>query len=147
MDVLHNETKETEIGLFNLRYENFKMNPDEDIKTMSDRFSVIINGLKGYGEVILEDKLVRKMIYSLLDSWDSKKMTIIEVKNLKTLKLDDLIEKKKEVEKKNVGIALKSTKEESDSSGGDGNVCQKVECPNLRKMSLEKKKHKSFVAT
>ncbi|KAL4368265.1 hypothetical protein GQ457_05G020600 [Hibiscus cannabinus] len=59
-------------------------------------------------------------------------MTIIEAKNLKTLKLDELIgslfthemmskgkeerRKKKEVKKKNVGIAFKSTKEESDSS-------------------------------
>ncbi|KAK8547897.1 hypothetical protein V6N13_123322 [Hibiscus sabdariffa] len=112
------------------------MKTDKDIKTMSDRFSVIFNGLKGYGEVIPEDKLVRKMIYSLPNSWDSKKMTIIEAENLKTLKLDELIgsllthemmskgredeeKKKKEVEKKSVGIALKSTKVESDSSEED----------------------------
>ncbi|KAL4289901.1 hypothetical protein GQ457_14G001410 [Hibiscus cannabinus] len=136
LEVTHegtNKVKETKIGLLNLDYENFKMKPDEDIKIMSDRFSVIVNGLKGYGEVIPEDKLVRKMIYSLPNSWDSKKTTIIEAKNLKTLKLDELIgsllthemmskgkeEKKKEVQKKNIGIALKSTKMESDSSEED----------------------------
>ncbi|KAL4333549.1 hypothetical protein GQ457_07G010950 [Hibiscus cannabinus] len=47
--------------------------------------------LKGFGEAILEDKLVRKLIYSLPGSWDSKKTTIIEAKNLKELKLDELI--------------------------------------------------------
>ncbi|KAL4346425.1 hypothetical protein GQ457_17G007970 [Hibiscus cannabinus] len=157
---------------------------------MADRFSIIVNVLKGYGE-------------------DSKKTTIIEAaKNLKTLKLDELIgsflthemmskekeEKKKEVEKKNIGIALKSTKTKSDSSGDDEEkememfakwfkrlmksnngrrfqrredfmnknkeeendqlICyeckkpghMKVECPNLKK-SLERKKHKNFVAT
>ncbi|KAL4384737.1 hypothetical protein GQ457_15G020510 [Hibiscus cannabinus] len=187
LEVIHegtNEVKETKIGLLNLDYENFKMKPNEDIKTMSDCFSVIVNGLKGYGE----------------------KTAIIEAKNLKTLKLDELIgsllthemiskgkeEKKKEVEKKNIGIALKSTKMESDSSDDDEEkemtmfakrlmksnngrkfqrredfmnkthkeeekdqlICyecnkpghMKVECPNLKK-SLERKKHKNFVAT
>ena len=71
LEVTHegtNEVKETKIGLLNLSYENFKMEPDEDIKKMFDRFSVVVNGIKGYGEVISEEKLVRKPIYSLLES-------------------------------------------------------------------------------
>ncbi|KAL4284161.1 hypothetical protein GQ457_16G016240 [Hibiscus cannabinus] len=141
LEVTHegtSEVKETKIGLLNLSYENFKMEPDEDIKKMFDRFSVIVNGLKGYGEVIPEDKLVRKLIYSLPESWDSKKTAIIEAKNLKTLKLDELMgsllthelmnqgkrdeekkkEEKKEIEKKKIGIALKASLE-SDSSDED----------------------------
>ncbi|KAL4384360.1 hypothetical protein GQ457_15G017230 [Hibiscus cannabinus] len=114
------------------------MEPDEDIKKMFDRFSVIVNGLKGYGEIIPEDKLVRKLIYSLPESWDSKKTAIIEAKNLKTLKLDELMgsllthelmnqgkrdeekkkEEKKEIEKKKIDIALKASLE-SDSSDED----------------------------
>ncbi|GMI85693.1 hypothetical protein HRI_002238600 [Hibiscus trionum] len=58
---------------------------------MFDRFSTITNGLKGYGEAIPEEKLVRKLIYSLPESWDSKKTVIIEAKNLRTLKLDELM--------------------------------------------------------
>ncbi|KAL4335130.1 hypothetical protein GQ457_07G007280 [Hibiscus cannabinus] len=132
------EVKETKIGLLNLSYENFKMEPDEDIKKMFDRFSVIVNGLKGYGEIIPEDKLVRKLIYSLPESWDSKKTAIIEAKNLKTFKLDEIMgsllthelmnqgkrdgekkkEEKKEIEKKKIGIALKASLE-SDSSDED----------------------------
>ncbi|KAK8685392.1 hypothetical protein V6N13_041395 [Hibiscus sabdariffa] len=75
LEVTHegtSEVKETKIGLLNLSYENFKMEPDEDIKKMFDRFSVIVNGLKGYDEIIPEDKLVRKLIYSLPESWDSE---------------------------------------------------------------------------
>ena len=41
-----NDVKETKIGLLNLNYENFKMEPNEDITKMFDRFSVIVNGLK-----------------------------------------------------------------------------------------------------
>ncbi|KAL4335315.1 hypothetical protein GQ457_07G004490 [Hibiscus cannabinus] len=141
LEVTHegtSEVKETKIGLLNLSYENFKMEPDEDIKKMFDRFSFIFNGLKGYGEIIPEDKLVRKLIYSLPESWDSKKTAIIEAKNLKTLNLDELMgsllthelmnqgkrdeekkkEEKKEIEKKKIGIALKASLE-SDSSDED----------------------------
>ncbi|KAK8534673.1 hypothetical protein V6N12_057317 [Hibiscus sabdariffa] len=71
LGVIHegtNEVKETNIGLLNLNYENFKMDPNEDIKAMFNRFSTIVNELKGFGEAILEDKLVRKLIYSLPES-------------------------------------------------------------------------------
>ncbi|GMI76746.1 hypothetical protein HRI_001343900 [Hibiscus trionum] len=129
------DVKETKIGLLNLNYENFKMDPDESVSQMFDRFSVIVNGLKGFREIIPEDKLVRKLLYSLPESWDSKRTAIIEAKDLKTLKLDALVgslltheimrkgreqEKKmvekKEVEKKKVGIALKASQLENDSS-------------------------------
>ncbi|KAK9000027.1 hypothetical protein V6N11_082163 [Hibiscus sabdariffa] len=53
-----NDVKETKIGLLNLSYENFKMEPDENVTKMFDRFSFILNGLKGLGEVIPGDKLV-----------------------------------------------------------------------------------------
>ncbi|KAL4340508.1 hypothetical protein GQ457_08G035970 [Hibiscus cannabinus] len=86
-----NEVNETKIGLLNLNYENLKMDPNEDIKAMFNPFSIIVNDLKGFGEPIPEDKLVRKLIYSLPESWDSKKTTIIEAKNLKELKLDELV--------------------------------------------------------
>ncbi|GMI90020.1 hypothetical protein HRI_002671300 [Hibiscus trionum] len=136
-----NDVKEMKIGLLNLSYENFKMDPDESVSKMFDRFSIIVNGLKGFGEVIPKDKLVRKLLYSLLGSWDGKRTTIIEAKNLKTLKLDELVgslltheimkqgreeEKKKEErriekheveKKKKLGVALKvSLQEESSSS-------------------------------
>ncbi|GMI98499.1 hypothetical protein HRI_003519200 [Hibiscus trionum] len=129
------DVKETKIGLLNLNYENFKMDPDESVSQMFDRFSVIVNGLKGFGEIIPEDKLVRKLLYSLPESWDSKRTAIIEAKDLKTLKLDALvgslltheimrkgreqekkIAEKKEAEKKKVGIALKASQLENDSS-------------------------------
>ncbi|KAK8649436.1 hypothetical protein V6N13_130165 [Hibiscus sabdariffa] len=67
------------------------MEPFESITKMFDRFSVTVNGLKGFGEIIPEDKLVRKLIYSLSESWDRKRTTIIEAKDLKTLKLDALM--------------------------------------------------------
>ncbi|KAL4312066.1 hypothetical protein GQ457_01G013580 [Hibiscus cannabinus] len=112
-----------------------KMDPNEDIKAMFNRFSIIVNELKGFGEAIPEDKLFRKLIYSLPESWDSKKTTIIEAINLKELKLDELIwpllthelmskplirDKEKKIKEQGIDvnvIALKSTKKlQEDSS-------------------------------
>ncbi|GMI94663.1 hypothetical protein HRI_003135600 [Hibiscus trionum] len=120
------------------------MEPDETVSKMFDRFSTIVNGLKGFGETILEVKLVRKLLYSLPESWDGKRTAIIEAKNLKILKLDELVgslltheimkqgreeEKKKEEKiveklevekKKKMGITLKaSLLKESSSSEED----------------------------
>ncbi|GMI70400.1 hypothetical protein HRI_000709300 [Hibiscus trionum] len=53
-----NNVNEAKIGILNLSYENFKMESDESVYKIFDRFSVIVNGLKGFGEIILEDKLV-----------------------------------------------------------------------------------------
>ncbi|KAL4347982.1 hypothetical protein GQ457_17G011470 [Hibiscus cannabinus] len=81
LEVIHegtNDVKETKIGLLNLEYENFKIDPNEDNKSMVDRFSTIANQIKGFGEEIPKDKLHRKLIYSLPQSWDSKKMVIIK---------------------------------------------------------------------
>ncbi|KAK8562447.1 hypothetical protein V6N12_010525 [Hibiscus sabdariffa] len=137
LEVIHegtNEVKETKIGLLNLNYENFKMDPNEDIKAMFNRFSTIMNELKGFREAIPEDKLVWKLIYSLPESWDSKKTTIIEAKNLKELKLDELIgslithelmskplirEKEKKIKEQGINvnvIALKSSKKLQEDS-------------------------------
>ncbi|GMJ03380.1 hypothetical protein HRI_004007200 [Hibiscus trionum] len=140
-----NDVKETKIGILNLSYENFKIEPDETVSKMFDRFSTIVNGIKGFGETIPEDKLVRKLLYSLPESWNRKRTAIIEAKNLKTLKLDELAgslltheimkqgreeEKKKEEKrveklevekKKKVRVALKASlfKESSSSEEDD----------------------------
>ncbi|GMI97388.1 hypothetical protein HRI_003408100 [Hibiscus trionum] len=71
--------------------ENFKIEPDETVSKMFDRFSTIVNELKGFRETIPEDKLVRMLLYSLPESCDGKRTAIIEDKNLKTIKLDELV--------------------------------------------------------
>ncbi|KAE8689121.1 Zinc knuckle family protein isoform 1 [Hibiscus syriacus] len=96
------------------------------------KFSVIVNGLKGFGEVIPNEKLVSKMIYSLPKSWQSKKTTIIEDRGLKSLTLDELIgsllthemmlkekEEKKNKKKNEVGIAFKSINESYQDSSDE----------------------------
>ncbi|KAK8597346.1 hypothetical protein V6N12_065816 [Hibiscus sabdariffa] len=133
-----------------------------------------------------------KEIWNKLE--DSKNTAIIKAKNLKTLKLDELMgsllthelmgqgkkedekkkEESKEVEKKKVGIALKAFTFESGSSEKEEDeemtmlaksepkekkmdqiICHeckklrhiKFDCPQLKKKSFGKKKHKAHVGT
>ncbi|KAL4302612.1 hypothetical protein GQ457_10G006140 [Hibiscus cannabinus] len=85
IEVIHegtNDVKETKIGLLNLEYENFKMNPKEEIKGMFNRFSTVVNQLKGFRKEILEDKLVRNLIYSLPESWIARIQLPLKLKML-----------------------------------------------------------------
>ncbi|KAL4376463.1 hypothetical protein GQ457_02G043230 [Hibiscus cannabinus] len=94
--------------------------------------------MQGLGEVIPEDKLVRKLLYSLPESWDSKRTAIIEAKDLKALKLDalmsfllthEIMKQGKEEEKKK---GREEVGEEVGEEGGreeeDRNCSQSVGC-------------------
>ncbi|KAK5835509.1 hypothetical protein PVK06_011200 [Gossypium arboreum] len=78
------------------------MKPEEDINEMSDRFTIIINGLKSYGKTYPKEELVRKM------------------------RLNKRVEEEK-VMKKNVGIALKSTTNEDSESNEEVNEDEEME--------------------
>ncbi|KAK5770992.1 hypothetical protein PVK06_047159 [Gossypium arboreum] len=55
----------SKVGILTLNYEIFKMKLEEDIKTMFDRFTIIINGLKSCGKTYPNEEVVRKMLQSL----------------------------------------------------------------------------------
>ncbi|KAA3477876.1 Retrovirus-related Pol polyprotein from transposon TNT 1-94 [Gossypium australe] len=77
------QVKKSKIGILTLNYEIFKMKPEDDIKAMFDRFTIIINGLKSYGKTHLNEELAEIM----------GSQRVEEAKN----------------ENKKVGVALKST--------------------------------------
>ncbi|KAA3470956.1 zf-CCHC domain-containing protein/UBN2 domain-containing protein [Gossypium australe] len=116
LEVTHegtNQVKKSKVGILTLNYETFTTKPEEDIKAMFDRFTIIINELKSYGK-IYHNEVVRKMLRSLPMSWDAKVTAIKEVKNFETLSLNELIASLLTYEMKleGVGVALKSTIEE-----------------------------------
>ncbi|KAH1121939.1 hypothetical protein J1N35_005099 [Gossypium stocksii] len=102
----------------------------KNIKVMSNRFPIIINGLKSYGKTYPNEEMVRKMLQSLPKLWEAKVTAIEKAKNLEALtlnehigslltnkmRLNDGVEKAK-IEKKKVCVAIKSTtNEDSESS-------------------------------
>ncbi|KAA3483385.1 zf-CCHC domain-containing protein/UBN2 domain-containing protein [Gossypium australe] len=124
------QVKKSKVGILTLSYETFKTEPKEDIKAISDRFTIIINGLKSYGETYPTEEVVRNILRSLAKSWEANVTVIEEAKNLETLTLDKIIDslfthemrlskgvKEAKNEKKMVGVSLKSTtNEDSESS-------------------------------
>ncbi|KAK5802887.1 hypothetical protein PVK06_030515 [Gossypium arboreum] len=65
LEVTHEGTsqvKKFKVGILTLNYETFKMKLEEDIMAMSDRFTIIINGLKTYGKIYPNEEFVRKIL-------------------------------------------------------------------------------------
>lgn len=67
-----------------------KMGDEEDIASYFLRVAEVANSLKGLGEKIQESTVVQKVLRSLPDRFDSKISVIEEMKELYTLKMDEL---------------------------------------------------------
>ncbi|KAK5811915.1 hypothetical protein PVK06_027300 [Gossypium arboreum] len=74
-----------------MRSVQLNMKPKDDIKTFSNRFTIIINGLKSYDKIYPNEDVVRKMLRKLPKSWEAKVTSIKEAKK-ETLTLDELID-------------------------------------------------------
>jgi len=119
-----NQVKQSRIELLMRKYELFDVGDRETIMDMYTRFTHITNELKSLGKTFTTEELVRQILRFLPRSWEAKATTIQEVKDLKTLSLDELIgnlqtyelrrnSQQQEETKKDRGIALKIMKEDS----------------------------------
>ncbi|KAH1083159.1 hypothetical protein J1N35_022920 [Gossypium stocksii] len=64
LEVTHectSQVKKSKVEILTLNYEAFKMKPREDIKAMSNQFSIIINGLMSYGKTYPNEKVARNI--------------------------------------------------------------------------------------
>ena len=85
------QVKENKISLLVQKYKLFKMEEEEYIQNMFNRFNDIINGLKSLGKTYINQELVRKILRSWPKSWTSKKCAILEAKDLNSLPLKELL--------------------------------------------------------
>jgi hypothetical protein len=74
-----------------LKFEQLKMDEDEIIIKYLLHIEELVNTMKGLGETIDESFLVRKILRSLPDRFNSKVSAIEKINDLKTLTLDQLI--------------------------------------------------------
>ncbi|GAV63836.1 UBN2 domain-containing protein, partial [Cephalotus follicularis] len=86
-----NQVKDAKLSMLVHEYELFKMNEDEDIKSMFTRFTNIINALQSLDKTFSNSELVRKILRCLPRSWMPKVTAIEEAKNLSILPLEDLL--------------------------------------------------------
>ncbi|GAV58746.1 UBN2 domain-containing protein [Cephalotus follicularis] len=119
-----NQVKESKISMLVHEYEFFLMHDNESISDMFTRFTTIINSLKNLGKSYSNQE--RKILRCLPKSWTPKVTAIEEAKDLSTFSLEQLLgslmthettmKNHENVEvKKKKSIALKASKEESES--------------------------------
>ncbi|XP_070002028.1 uncharacterized protein [Nicotiana sylvestris] len=107
------QVKQSKIDMLTTEDELFRIKYDESIQDMHTRFTSIINELHSLGEVILGNKLVRKILSILPSSWESKVNVITEAKDLQELTIDELVGNLKTYEmKRKIDIERREPKKE-----------------------------------
>ena len=86
-----NRVKETKIGMLTREYELFSMKQEETITEIYNRFTTIVNNLKGLGKAYGNKELVKKILNSLPKSWEAKVTAIEESKDPNTFPMDELV--------------------------------------------------------
>ena len=77
------QIKRAKIDLLHSQYENFIIHDNDTIDDMVTRFTKITNGPTSLGDAIDNDQKVRKVIWSLLPSWEVKATTVKELNEKK----------------------------------------------------------------
>ena len=83
--------RKSRIELLISKFENLRMEETKTIKKYHMRVSDISNESFILGEKIPKEKLIQKMLRTLPKRFSYKAATIGEVKNLETMKLEELI--------------------------------------------------------
>ena len=94
VEVAHEGTsqvKDDNIYMLVHDYELFKMEPNESLTSMYNRFSIITNALDLLDKVYANEDKIRKIHRILPKKWRPKVTAIQEAKNLKTLSMDELL--------------------------------------------------------
>ena len=84
------QVKESKIALLSNQYEMFKIQPNGIITSWFDRYTTIVNQLNQLGRVIPEDKMVKRLVKSLLKTWRSTVVGIRDAKDLNKFFFDEI---------------------------------------------------------
>jgi hypothetical protein len=125
LEVTHEGTetvKASKLQIFISKYEVIRMQEEETFDEFYAKLSVIRNSMIGLGKQISDEEIIRKILRSLPKRFRSKVTVIEESKNIKELRIEELVGSLQTHElthfqpKKTKGIALKTVKNVDDSS-------------------------------
>jgi hypothetical protein len=85
------KVKDAKLQTHRLRFEQLRMNEDENISKFFLRVDEMVNAMRGLGEAIDDSLLVQKILRSLPERFNPKVSAIEEMSELKTLSLDQLL--------------------------------------------------------
>lgn len=145
-----NQVKESKINMLMHSYELFRMLPNESIADMDMRLTNILNSLESLGKIFTNQEKVQKILRSLPIEYDAKVTAIEEAKDLRTLKVEEMIGslmvyerslKAREIEKgetKRKSVAFVSKEEESENEDSEDDMAMLVK--NFKKFMRYKKR-------
>jgi hypothetical protein len=84
------KVKEAKLQTFRAKFEQLKMNEDENITTYFLRVDEIVNNIKGLGDEMKEHVIVKKVLRSLPMIFDPKISSLEEREDLGTISMDEL---------------------------------------------------------
>ena len=73
------------------KFETIRMNEDQNFSPFYSELSDIVNSSFNLGEPILDSKVVRKILRSLLERFRPKVTAIEESKNIDSIRVDELV--------------------------------------------------------
>jgi len=82
------KVKLSKLQLITTKFENLKMNDDESIQDFHMNVLDLANAFGALGEKMAEEKLVRKIMRSLLKRFDMKATAIEEAQDIKNMKVE-----------------------------------------------------------
>jgi hypothetical protein len=85
------KVKDAKLQTHRLRFEQLRMNEEENISKFFLRVDEMVNAMRGLGETIDDSLLVQKILRSLPERFNPKVSAIEEMSELKTLSLDQLL--------------------------------------------------------
>jgi hypothetical protein len=85
------KVKDAKLQTHRRRFEQLRMNEDENISKFFLRVDEMVNAMRGLGETIDDSLLVQKILRSLPERFNPKVSAIEEMSELKTLSLDQLL--------------------------------------------------------
>ncbi|CAL2238370.1 unnamed protein product [Prunus armeniaca] len=120
-----NTVKGAKLQMHTLQFETLMMDENETFSEFYAKLCVIVNACSGLGEKIPEDRVVKKILRSLPQRLQPKITAIEEIRDLNTLKVQELIgsiqtyEMKHLPPKKSKNVAFKVVNEEDDGHSNE----------------------------
>ncbi|XP_057866071.2 uncharacterized protein LOC131073611 [Cryptomeria japonica] len=84
------KVKEAKLQNLITQFEGLKMKEEEKIANYLQRVYEIVNVIRGLGEDLTDELIIKKVLRSLITKYDTKVSTIEEAKDLKTFSMDEL---------------------------------------------------------
>ena len=85
------KVKDTKLQMLTTNFEELKMSKDESFDSFYGKLNEVVIGKLNLGEKTEDSKVVRKILRSLLESFETKVTAIEESKDLDEIKVQELI--------------------------------------------------------